>query len=781
MRKLHLLLFSLAFPFLSFAQAGQINQINIVSFTIKPSLPSNPESWASLPGSLIMVAQKVPGTVPPKEPRLVIQIKNNGAVVCGNNIATARVIDPFDVKTFTAVELTGILSNCRELKEGNYTICVQFFNIDRIPISREVCKDFRIEPASSQEYSPPTLITPENDKKFSAIQLQGPVTFRWTPVAPKPREAIIYRLKVWQLMQGQNGAAAIRSNQPLINKDVEGGITQTTVTSLIAGPCKPPYLCDFIWNVQALTKDGKPFGNNNGLSENFRFSAIDETSNCPTNEWPANAQQLKQEDVNQGIRFRWKHSLGNAQTNPMYRLKVWQLMQNESQSDAIKRPPMHSKEAKNRTETTLEQLMAGPCKPPYLCDFIWIVELTDANGRVICSSEATTFSLTSTTSQTINCPELITPESKKKFTQREAKGAVTFRWKENNSNEPTNYKLQVWQLMQGQKTEEAISKNKPIITRQISKNNEVTINNLLAAGPCKPPYLCDFIWRVDVTDAAGNTLCSSQPATYSIASNDIDIQIDSVNIECCNNGKQNVYIKIKNNLATPVKITQIKIDKVNGSTASIVPSPLAPALAFTISGNGTQAFTGQINCIDTAKIIRFFVAAEDPVDNAITETEVEADTLHCRCDACDEKHFSINVPLPGQITTTSNSISFNQAITIVAIPPKTVKTIKAELVYFEMVPENIQCLPCNKDPKLYGHFTNGTNSQQWNGNQSNLNIAITTPVTPCCNTLFRWCIRYIVEFSDCTICSKVICYQQKKSGCNPTSIDYENNYENLPK
>jgi hypothetical protein len=305
----------------------------------------------------------------------------------------------------------------------------------------------------------------------------------------------------------------------------------------------------------------------------------------------------------------------------------------------------------------------------------------------------------------------------------------------------------------------------------------------LAAGPCKPPYLCDFIWRVDKTDPSGNTLCSSQPATYSIASNDIDIQIDSVNAECCNNGKQNVYIKIKNNLATPVKITQIKIDKVNGSTASIVPSPLAPTLAFTIPGNGSQVFTGQINCIDTAKIIRFYVAAEDPVDNAITETEVEADTLHCRCDACDEKHFSMNVPQPGQITTSDNSISFNQAITVVAIPPKTVKSIKAELVYFEMVPENVQCLPCNKDPKLYGHFANGTNSQLWNGNQTNLNISITTPVTPCCNTLFRWCIRYVVEFSDCTVCSKVICYQKKKSGCKPTAIplDYENNFENLPK
>lgn len=782
MRKFCLALFHLMASTLLVAQSGQINQINIVSFTVKPTLPPNPDSWATLPGGLMMVAQKVPGNVPPKEPRLVVQIKYNGAVLCGNTVATGRIIDPFDVKTFTAPELVSLLSNCRELKEGTYTLCAQFFNIDKIPISREVCKDFRIEPASSQEYSPPALISPENDKKFSETQLQGAVTFRWTPVVPKPREAIIYRLKIWQLMQGQNANAAIRSNPPIINKEIEGGQTQTTVSAIMAGPCKPPYLCDFVWNVQALTKDGKPFGTNNGLSEYFRFSTLTEPTTCPANEWPADKQKLKPEEVNQGMRLKWKHAMGAAQSNPMYRVRLWQLMQNESTADAMKRPPLIVKEISNRTETTIEQLMAGPCNPPYLCDFVWVVDLMDANARLLCSSETTSFSLAGSASQP-TCPELLNPENKKKLTQREAKGSVTFRWKEISKPDTAHYILQIWQLMQGQKPEEAVSRNKPIITRQISKSNEVTINNILAAAqPCKPPYLCDFIWRVNLTDRSGNPLCSSQPATFSIANNDIDIQIDSVKAECCSNGKQNVYIKIKNNLASPVKITQIKIDKVNGSTTSIVPSPLAPALAFIIPGNGSQAFTGQINCIDTAKIIRFFVAAEDPIDNAITETEVEPDTLHCRCDACDEKHFSMSVPLPGQINSTANSISYNQAITVVAIPPKTVKTIKAELVYFEMLPENIQCLPCDKDPNLYGHFANGTNSQQWIGNQTNLNITITTPVTPCCSTLFRWCIRYVVEFSDCTVCSKIICYEKKQSGCTNKGHlpDYANTSSNLP-
>ena len=186
MKKLKLLLPVLLFSTLLFGQAGQINQINIVSFTVKPVLPGAVDSWLTTPAALIMVAQKVPGPVPLREPRLVVQIRSGSAVICGNSIATGKQIDPFDVRTFTTADLVGILGNCHELKEGTYTICAQFFNIDKIAISREVCKDFRVEAPKSTEYAPPTLITPEDEKKFSVTQLQGPVMFRWTPLVPKP-------------------------------------------------------------------------------------------------------------------------------------------------------------------------------------------------------------------------------------------------------------------------------------------------------------------------------------------------------------------------------------------------------------------------------------------------------------------------------------------------------------------------------------------------------------------------------------------------------------------
>ncbi len=774
MKKLKLLLPALLLCSTLFGQAGQINQINIVNFTVKNTLPGTVDSWISTPAALVLVAQKVPGSRV-LETKLVLQIRAGSAVICGNNFATAKTIDPFDVRTFNTADIVSMLGNCHELKEGTYTLCAQFYNIDKVAISREVCKDFRVEPANV-EYAPPTLITPENEKKFNWTQLEGPVTFRWTPLVPKPKEPVTYRLRVWQLMQGQTGTQAIRTNTPLIQKDVEN-LTQTTVNSVLTGPCKPPYLCDFIWNVQALNRAGKPMGNNNGTSEPYTFGATADTK-CPTHSAPEDKKRIPSAEASKSITFKWTKTPGAAD-NSMYRLKVWQLMQGQNGTQAMKtNSPVVTRELRNVTEVTVNSIYTGPCKPPYLCDFIWAVEMMDASGKIACTSEPTTFSVTD---ETVKCAINTFPEDKKKFTIKEAKDAITFKWKKSStSGETPNYRIKVWQLMEGQNGTQAMRTNAPVVTKEVRNVTEVTVNNLYT-GPCKPPYLCDFIWAIEMTDATGKVTCTSDPTTFKIANNDIDIQIDSLDVTCCKDGKQNIYLKLKNNLATPVKITQIKIDKVNGVTANIIPSPLTPGLTLTIPGNGTQIFTGQINCIDTAKIIRIWVAAEDPFDNAITETEVEADTLHCRCDACDEKNFVLNAPAPGQISTTANAITFNQSITVTTTPPKTIKSIKAELVYFEMIPENDQCIPCDKDATLYGHFANGNNNQTWTGPQTSLSIAINTPITPCCSTTFRWCIRYKIEFKDCTVCSKVVCYEKKKAGCTPSTGGGENPDKNNPK
>ena len=131
-------------------------------------------------------------------------------------------------------------------------------------------KNDKVAQAASAENTAIKLTTPANSKLFTADELKKSITFRWTPLVPKPQEPVTYRLKVWQLMQGQNGTQAMRTNKPIVEKDVMD-VTQVVVNGIYSGPCKPPYMCDFIWIVEAIAADGKPI-TENGTQEASSFS-----------------------------------------------------------------------------------------------------------------------------------------------------------------------------------------------------------------------------------------------------------------------------------------------------------------------------------------------------------------------------------------------------------------------------------------------------------------------------------------------------------------------------
>ena len=126
----------------------------------------------------------------------------------------------------------------------------------KVKTKSNIKNDKAAQPASTENASI-NLTVPVSGKMFATDEVKNTITFRWTPLVPKPQQPITYRLKVWQLMQGQTGTQAMRSNQPIIVKDVDN-ITQVAVSGIYTGPCKPPYMCDFIWIVEAIAADGKP-------------------------------------------------------------------------------------------------------------------------------------------------------------------------------------------------------------------------------------------------------------------------------------------------------------------------------------------------------------------------------------------------------------------------------------------------------------------------------------------------------------------------------------------
>jgi len=641
----------------------------------------------------------------------------------------------------------------------------------------------------------PVNTLPENNKVFNPGEVSGSINFKWEPTEPKA-SGITYRMRVWQLMEGQNGTAAMRSNQPIVTKEVKD-ITEATISGIYTGPCKPPYLCDFIWNVQAVNREGHPIGENEGTSEPTMFTVknnggVATSAKAPVNTYPEDKKQFTPNEALKPITFRWEPTEPKA-SGITYRIKVWQLMEGQNGTQAMRsNQPIATKDVKDITEATISGIYTGPCKPPYLCDFIWNVQAVNREGHPIGENEGTSEATTLTVrnngevATSSKAPVNTYPEDKKQFTPNEALKPITFRWTTlvPKPKEPITYRIKVWQLMEGQNGKQAMSTNQPFRTIDLvvestddTRTAGLTIDNLYT-GPCKPPYLCDFIWNVQALNKAGNPVGSnngtSEPTVFSVQTQYI-IQLDSLKVACTAKPTQYSFsLIVTNQNASVAELVSVGINSSAPPGATI--ASFTPAVGTTIApSGGTLTITGLINSSLPLTNVCIKVKIQKQGDPGKNAEDYLCDSVKaCKCDACDEKKVKINIqPANNVVINGNNTLTLNQSISITTTPPKLVKSIKAELVYFEFVPESEDCLPCNKDSKTFGNFDNGTHSQQWSytppknfTNPTTVPVTITLPPTvKCCNATVKWCIRWVVTFDDCTVCNKLVCYETKKEGC----------------
>jgi hypothetical protein len=138
---------------------------------------------------------------------------------------------------------------------------------------------------------------PANESILDIDKAKAAITFRWSPVAPRLAEMLTYRVIVFEVLDYQTPMQALRSNQPLLTKEIigttqfiwqpqlgmtnccidadsdgdgdAGNLKDTTRRSL--GPDMEPDAYAFIWTIQTLDSRGAPFGDGNingdGISE----------------------------------------------------------------------------------------------------------------------------------------------------------------------------------------------------------------------------------------------------------------------------------------------------------------------------------------------------------------------------------------------------------------------------------------------------------------------------------------------------------------------------------
>ncbi|MDB5012439.1 MAG: hypothetical protein JWQ25_641 [Daejeonella sp.] len=377
--------FTLLFLVLSaklFAQTYPITSITI-------SLPANPDaiiaSWGTGPSLLTIVATtklengRVDGRV--QESKLLIIVKKGGSKICGaytNNSAPASNFNTV-TKVWSGNNAVSLLGQDCTLPPGDYELCAQFFGYNNgktIPFSEEKCKSFTIRGNEQQVYQAPQAIAPVNEYEISGADIKKPITFRWTPVIPRPTDVVTYQLRVWQLMQGQNGAQAMKANPPIVTKDVNN-LTQALVSNLITGPCKPPYLCDFVWNVQALNREGKPIGTNNGTSETFSFKFSQETEQVtpPTLVFPSKGETISGEP-----KFSWLPPMPTPPESILYKIKIVEIKGDQSPEEALRSNKPHFEKDSLRVLSFQYPSSA----PPFGAQkYAWNIQALNRDGKPI--------------------------------------------------------------------------------------------------------------------------------------------------------------------------------------------------------------------------------------------------------------------------------------------------------------------------------------------------------------------------------------------------------------
>ena len=397
-------------------------------------------------------------------------------------------------------------------------------------------------------------------------------------------------------------------------------------------------------------------------------------------------------------------------------------------------------------------------------------------------------------------PSILSPASGSTVTAAELEKGVMLQWTAVAPPPPglVIYHVKLFEVADGQQADQATRSNKAVFEKNITNLTQTSFSkskSVNAQG--KQPQ---YTWTVQATDPGGKPYGSnngiSETSSFMIGDNDIDIAIDSLNVECCKDGKQLIRFTIKNNLPnTNTILKKIIITAVNGNFGMPYPMDIStlvsPALPYsflpssTSLSQGRMNFTASVDCnLSMNNLVLKAEAERNTNMGLVTDNDLETDTLNCVCHECDK--IKITIPEKAETSYAPGSITLNTPINV---SPKKAKKITADIVYYSYIPESDDCAPCNKDSKTYGNFisasfnasgfpanaavpfgheatwTSNSNSGALLNGQFSFNIS-TPQLVKCCSAKFHFCIRYTFQFEDCTVCEKVVCYTINKEGCN---------------
>ncbi len=202
------------------------------------------------------------------------------------------VFEPVEVQTLNPVYEKYILRT-NTLPPGKYVVCVELFRVTQEKIALTCI------PLSVIQPSAPVLVYPASGGNV----VEAVPVFTWLPPAPLPSFEFVYSLRMVEVLEGQDPNAAMATGMALYTQTGINGITHqydNHAQEMLAGHT-------YAWQVQALTADGIPVGENDGLSEVTTFTYNGQIQRMITIVQPVAAcvGNVTQEITAQAVDIQW--------------------------------------------------------------------------------------------------------------------------------------------------------------------------------------------------------------------------------------------------------------------------------------------------------------------------------------------------------------------------------------------------------------------------------------------------------------------------------------------
>ncbi len=359
------------------------------------------------------------------------------------------------------------------------------------------------------------------------------------------------------------------------------------------------------------------------------------------------------------------------------------------------------------------------------------------------------------------------------------------------------YKIKVFEVYEGQSIKEASLTTRPLLEKKVT--NQKYLSNVILK---KYPILesSNYGWIIQATNKSGKPYGenngTSNPASFNVKGNDIDIEIDSLSVECCEDGSQLITIVIGNTLPnTNTVVDKIEIIRVNGNsiTPMDISSILTPSLPFNfLPAHGSKTFTGSIDCDRTMDNLRIKAyGIRDFNGDDVKDEDIDSDTLYCVCSDCDSIQSSINLNvsklnnnrynLHGNLDVSQPIYGVEFQVMSYAYSPSPIACsygiTKIEESGMIILPETT--INGTSAIQVFNESISGSTSSNNNATKTvklmdtsplptsipvNLSIGLPGAIPGldpgCCNIDYRVCIKYTIyiDAEKCNTCSYIECF-----------------------